>query len=84
MKELISSPLSVNAISVDDLREDIVVEASAEEKRLIIDNFPNEKNTCTACTVPSTRVYEVRGNYLVVPRVIEEWLLKFRKQIRAK
>jgi len=44
MKELISSPLSVNAISVDDLREDIVVEASAEEKRLIIDNFPNEKN----------------------------------------
>ena len=64
MKELISSPLSVNAISVDDLREDIVVEASAEEKRLIIDNFPNEKNTCT--------VYEVRGNYLVVPRVIEE------------
>jgi len=31
-------------ISTDDLREDIVVEASDAEKRLIIDNFPNKKN----------------------------------------
>jgi len=36
--------LSVNAITTDDLREDIVVPASDVEKRLIIANFPNEKN----------------------------------------
>ena len=48
-------------ITTEDLREDVVVEASDVEKQRIIDNFPKE-NT----------VYEVRGNYLVVPRVIEE------------
>ena len=33
-----------NAVTTDDLREDIVVEASDAEKRLIIDNFPKEKD----------------------------------------
>jgi Asp-tRNA(Asn)/Glu-tRNA(Gln) amidotransferase C subunit len=36
--------LSGNAITVEDLREDIVVEVSDTEKQRIIDNFPNEKN----------------------------------------
>jgi len=36
--------LSINVITTDDLREDIVVPASDVEKRLIIANFPNEKN----------------------------------------
>ena len=36
--------LSGNAVSTDALREDIVVEASAVEKQLIIDNFPEQKN----------------------------------------
>ena len=31
-------------ISSDDLREDIVVEASDVEKQRIIDNFPRKKN----------------------------------------
>jgi len=38
------SLLSGNAILTDELREDIAMEASAVEKRLIIDNFPVEKN----------------------------------------
>ena len=61
MKEL---EIEGTTITADDLREDIVIEASDAEKQSIIDNFPNKKNTCT--------VYEVRGNYLIVPRVIEE------------
>ena len=36
--------LSGNTVSTDALREDIAVETSAAEKRLIIDNFPSEKN----------------------------------------
>jgi len=44
MQELQSSPLSGNVVSTDDLREDIVVEASDVEKRRIIDSFPKEKN----------------------------------------
>jgi len=36
--------LSNQIVTVDDLREDNVVEASALEKQLIIDNFPNQKN----------------------------------------
>jgi len=36
--------LSGNAVSTDALREDIAVEASTAEKRLIIDNFPSENN----------------------------------------
>lgn len=33
-----------NAVSINNLREDIVIESSAIEKQLIIENFPNEKN----------------------------------------
>lgn len=33
-----------NAVSVDDLRPDTVIISSAEERNLIIENFPNEKN----------------------------------------
>jgi len=33
-----------NAVSVDNLRPDTVVVSSAEERNLIIENFPNEKN----------------------------------------
>ena len=36
--------LSGNVISTDELREDIAVETAAAEKRLIMDNFPSEKN----------------------------------------
>ena len=38
------SLLSGNAVTTDDLREDVVVEASDDEKRLIIKNFPSEKD----------------------------------------
>jgi Asp-tRNA(Asn)/Glu-tRNA(Gln) amidotransferase C subunit len=33
-----------NYVSVNDLREDVVIESSALEKQLIIENFPNKKN----------------------------------------
>ncbi len=33
-----------NCVSVSDLREDVVVESSAIEKQLILENFPNKKN----------------------------------------
>jgi Asp-tRNA(Asn)/Glu-tRNA(Gln) amidotransferase C subunit len=33
-----------NCVSVGDLREDVVVESSAIEKQIIIENFPNKKN----------------------------------------
>ncbi|PJJ09038.1 hypothetical protein CLU83_2358 [Flavobacterium sp. 1] len=33
-----------NCVSVSDLREDIVIESSAIEKQLILENFPNKKN----------------------------------------
>lgn len=33
-----------NAVSLDNLREDIVVESSDLEKQLIVENFPQEKN----------------------------------------
>lgn len=33
-----------NCVSVSDLREDVVVESSAMEKQLILENFPNKKN----------------------------------------
>ncbi|MEN8704315.1 MAG: hypothetical protein ABF311_04990 [Polaribacter sp.] len=32
-----------NAISVDDLREDVVINSSSLEKEIIIENFPKEK-----------------------------------------
>jgi Asp-tRNA(Asn)/Glu-tRNA(Gln) amidotransferase C subunit len=33
-----------NAVSLDDLREDIVIDSPNVEKQLIIENFPKEKN----------------------------------------
>ncbi|MGQ7946803.1 hypothetical protein [Flavobacterium sp. WC2509] len=33
-----------NAVSVNSLREDVVVESSAMEKQIILENFPNKKN----------------------------------------
>jgi transposase len=39
-----------------------VVEMFDRHKTGIINAIETGANTCTACTVPSTRVYEVRGN----------------------
>lgn len=33
-----------NCVSINNLREDIVVDSSALEKQIIIENFPKEKN----------------------------------------
>ena len=33
-----------NVVSLNDLREDVVVKSSQIEKEIIIDNFPREKN----------------------------------------
>lgn len=33
-----------NCLSLDDLREDIVIESSKIEKQIIIENFPKEKD----------------------------------------
>jgi len=33
-----------NCVSINNLREDVVIESSAIEKQLIIENFPNKKN----------------------------------------
>ena len=33
-----------NAVSVNDLREDVVIDSSSLEKEIIIENFPKEKN----------------------------------------
>jgi Asp-tRNA(Asn)/Glu-tRNA(Gln) amidotransferase C subunit len=33
-----------NAVSLDNLREDVVKDSSATEKQIIIENFPKEKN----------------------------------------
>ncbi|WP_053973204.1 hypothetical protein [Polaribacter dokdonensis] len=33
-----------NAVSVNDLREDLVINSSSLEKEIIIENFPKEKN----------------------------------------
>ena len=33
-----------NAVNINDLREDVVVESSAIEKQIIIENFPKKKN----------------------------------------
>ena len=38
------SLLSSNAITTEQLREDIIVEVSDVEKQLIIDSFPNKKD----------------------------------------
>ncbi|MEC3906974.1 hypothetical protein VOI54_08075 [Tamlana sp. 2201CG12-4] len=33
-----------NAISIHNLREDVVIDSSSTEKQIIIENFPKEKN----------------------------------------
>ena len=33
-----------NCVSVNSLREDVVIESSAIEKQIILENFPNKKN----------------------------------------
>jgi Asp-tRNA(Asn)/Glu-tRNA(Gln) amidotransferase C subunit len=33
-----------NAVSLDDLREDVVIDSPNAEKQIIIENFPKEKN----------------------------------------
>ena len=33
-----------NCVSVSNLREDVVIESSAMEKQIIVENFPNKKN----------------------------------------
>ncbi|MDG2357039.1 MAG: hypothetical protein P8L21_02010 [Polaribacter sp.] len=33
-----------NAVSLDDLRDDVVFDSSQIEKQLILENFPKEKN----------------------------------------
>ena len=33
-----------NAVSLDDLREDVAIDSAAIEKQIIIENFPKEKN----------------------------------------
>jgi Asp-tRNA(Asn)/Glu-tRNA(Gln) amidotransferase C subunit len=33
-----------NAVSLNDLREDVVIDSPPAEKQLIIENFPKEKN----------------------------------------
>jgi Asp-tRNA(Asn)/Glu-tRNA(Gln) amidotransferase C subunit len=36
--------VNYNCVSVNDLRDDIVIESSAMEKQIILENFPNKKN----------------------------------------
>lgn len=33
-----------NVVSLDDLRDDVVIDSAAIEKEIIIENFPKEKN----------------------------------------
>jgi Asp-tRNA(Asn)/Glu-tRNA(Gln) amidotransferase C subunit len=33
-----------NCVSLDNLRDDVVIESSAIEKQIIVENFPKEKN----------------------------------------
>jgi len=36
--------VNYNCMSINDLREDVVIESAALEKKIIIENFPKEKN----------------------------------------
>lgn len=36
--------VNYNAVSLDDLREDVVVQSPVEERQIIKENFPKEKN----------------------------------------
>ena len=35
--------VNYNCVSINDLREDVVIESSAIERQIIIENFPKEK-----------------------------------------
>ncbi len=39
-----STTNTINAVSLNDLREDVIIESSTTEKEIIKENFPNEKN----------------------------------------
>jgi Asp-tRNA(Asn)/Glu-tRNA(Gln) amidotransferase C subunit len=39
-----SNNVNSNCVSVNNLREDVVISSSSIEKQLIIENFPNKKN----------------------------------------
>tara|TARA_R110001583_G_scaffold73602_3_gene204677 strand:- start:974 stop:1243 length:270 start_codon:yes stop_codon:yes gene_type:complete len=39
-----SNNVNYNCVSLNDLREDIVMESSVLEKQIIIENFPKSKN----------------------------------------
>ena len=39
-----SNNVNYNCVSLNDLREDVVIESPAIEKQIIIENFPKEKN----------------------------------------
>lgn len=36
--------VNINAVSVSDLRDDVVIQSSATEREIIKENFPNEKD----------------------------------------
>jgi Asp-tRNA(Asn)/Glu-tRNA(Gln) amidotransferase C subunit len=36
--------VNYNCVSVNNLRDDVVIESSALEKEIILENFPNKKN----------------------------------------
>jgi len=36
--------VNYNCVSINDLREDVVIESAPLEKKIIIENFPKEKN----------------------------------------
>jgi len=39
-----TNAVNLTGVSVNDLREDVVIESSALEKQIILENFPNKKN----------------------------------------
>ena len=39
-----ANAVNLTGVSVNDLREDVVIESSALEKQIILENFPNKKN----------------------------------------
>jgi len=39
-----SNNIPINAVSLNDLREDVVSQSSDLERQIIIENFPKEKN----------------------------------------
>lgn len=39
-----TNPVNLTGVFVNDLREDVVIESSALEKQIILENFPNKKN----------------------------------------